>query len=58
MNNWENIVKFYQDCDKWEEMIKSHCYTKEEQEVVSDCFIRMKDRYQNIISLYEEGLSE
>ena len=46
MTDWRDIVEFNRDCNKWEAILKSHCCTTEEQKVISDCFTRMRDRFE------------
>jgi len=45
MLTWEDVVTFHRDCDKWEKTLKGACTTKEEKQVISDCFTRMRDQF-------------
>jgi len=46
MTDWRDFVEFNRDCNKWEAILKGNCCTTEEQKVISDCFTRMKDRFE------------
>jgi hypothetical protein len=48
------MENFDKECDKWEKIIKSQCCTKEEQKIISDCFVRLRDRYQNLCDEFDE----
>lgn len=52
--HWEDIIEFNRDCDKWEQIIRSHCCCREDQQIVSDCFTRMKDRFESVRSQMDD----
>ena len=50
MTDWREIVEFHRDCDKWENILKEHCVSIEEEKVISDCFSRRKDQFKSFQS--------
>ena len=39
----EVLEEFYSDCVLWEDRLKGHCCTVEEQKIIHNAFVRMKD---------------
>jgi hypothetical protein len=45
----DKTEEFFDQCDIWEERLKSYCITEKEKGIINVVFLRLRDRWTEII---------